>query len=125
MVILFLLIVELFLMVSMVTVVIPFAVGEISFRCVSNFLKVTKESLYLGIENAVAGNHVGDIGYAIQNYCESHGYGVVRELTGHGIGKEMHEDPPVPNYGRRGYWTSCLKKACAFAIEPMITMGDR
>ena len=76
-----------------------FCVGEVSQE-VRQLLKVTKESLYLGIEQATAGKRVGDIGDTVQTYCESHGYGVVRELTGHGIGKEMHEDPQVPNYGR-------------------------
>ena len=100
-----------------------FAVGEISSD-VKQLLKVTKESLYLGIEQAIAGNHLGDIGYAIQNHCQGFGYGVVRELTGHGIGKEMHEDPQVPNYGKRGYGTM-LKKGLCIAIEPMITLGNR
>ena len=100
-----------------------FAVGEISPE-VKQLLKVTKESLYLGIEQAVAGKRLGDIGYAVQSHCESHGYGVVREFVGHGIGREMHEDPCVPNYGRRGYGTQ-LKKGMCIAIEPMITLGDR
>ena len=100
-----------------------FAVGEISPE-VSQLLKVTKESLYIGIEQAVTGKRIGDIGYAIQTHCESYGYGVVREFVGHGIGREMHEDPCVPNYGRRGYGTM-LKKGMCLAIEPMITLGDR
>ena len=100
-----------------------FAVGEISPE-VRQLLKVTKESLYLGIEQAVAGKRLGDIGYAVQTHCESHGYGVVREFVGHGIGREMHEDPCVPNYGKRGYGTM-LKKGMCIAIEPMITLGDR
>lgn len=100
-----------------------FCVGEVSEE-VRKLLKVTKESLYLGIEQATAGKRVGDIGNAVQNYCESHGYGVVRELTGHGIGKEMHEDPQVPNYGRRGNG-ALLKSGMCIAIEPMITMGGR
>ena len=78
-----------------------FCVGEVAEET-KELLNVTKEALYLGIKEAVAGNHLGDIGYAIQQYCESRGYGVVRELTGHGIGKEMHEEHKVPNYGRRG-----------------------
>ena len=78
-----------------------FCVGEVS-QNVRNLLKTTKESLYKGIEMAVAGNHVGDIGDAVQTFCEKGGYGVVRELTGHGIGREMHEDPQIPNYGKRG-----------------------
>ena len=100
-----------------------FCVGEVSDD-VRQLLKTTKESLYLGIENAVAGKHVGDISYAVQSHCESQGYGIVRELTGHGIGREMHEDPPVPNYGRRGNGT-LLKAGMCIAIEPMVTMGDK
>ncbi len=100
-----------------------FCVGEVHPE-VKQLLSVTKQSLYLGIENAVAGNHVGDIGFSIQSYCESHGYGVVRELVGHGIGKAMHEDPPVPNFGRRGNGVM-LKEGMCIAIEPMITMGNR
>ena len=78
-----------------------FAVGEISQE-VQNLLDVTKQSLYLGIEQAVVGRRLGDISNTIQSHCEKNGYGVVREFVGHGIGKEMHEDPQVPNYGRRG-----------------------
>ena len=100
-----------------------FCVGEVSQE-VRQLLKITKESLYLGIEQATAGKRVGDIGDTVQTYCESHGYGVVRELTGHGIGKEMHEDPQVPNYGRRGNG-ALLKSGMCIAIEPMITMGNR
>ena len=100
-----------------------FPVGEISDD-VRKLLRTTKESLYLGIEQAVHGNHIGDIGSAVQEYCEAQGYGVVRELCGHGIGKKMHEDPQVPNYGRRGNGTK-LKAGMCIAIEPMITQGDR
>lgn len=100
-----------------------FPVGEISPE-VQKLLDVTKQSLYKGIELAVTGNRIGDIGYAVQNYCESYGYGVVRELTGHGIGRKMHEDPPVPNYGKRGNGVQ-LKSGMCIAIEPMITMGER
>ena len=100
-----------------------FAVGEISSD-VKQLLKVTKESLYLGIEQAVVGKHLGDIGYAVQSHCQQYGYGVVRELTGHGIGKDMHENPPVRNYGSRGSGI-LLKEGMCLAIEPMITMGDR
>lgn len=100
-----------------------FCVGEVSLE-VRQLLKTTKESLYLGIKAATAGHHVGDISYAVQSHCESHGYGVVRELTGHGIGTQMHEDPQVPNYGRRGNGVR-LKAGMCIAIEPMITMGDR
>lgn len=100
-----------------------FCVGDVAPE-VRQLLKVTKESLYKGIEKAVAGNHVGDIGEAVQTYCESFGYGVVRELTGHGIGREMHEDPAIPNYGKRGQG-AFLKEGMCIAIEPMITLGDR
>lgn len=100
-----------------------FPVGEVSDD-VSKLLHATKKSLYLGIEQAVAGKHVGDIGAAVQEYCEGCGYGVVRELTGHGIGKEMHEAPQIPNYGSKGNGVM-LKAGMCIAIEPMITMGDR
>ena len=100
-----------------------FCVGEVS-EDIRKLLRVTKEALYLGIENAVPGKRLGDIGYAIQQHCESNSYGVVREFVGHGIGKKMHEDPQVPNYGRRGYGAA-LKKGLCIAIEPMITLGDR
>lgn len=100
-----------------------FCVGEVSAE-IKKLLQVTKKSLYLGIENATAGKHLGDIGYAVQTYCEPNGYGVVRELTGHGIGREMHEDPSVPNYGSSGSGVM-LKAGMCIAIEPMITMGSR
>ena len=100
-----------------------FCVGEVSDE-VRNLLRVTKEALYIGIENAVQGKRLGDIGYAIQQHCEANSYGVVREFVGHGIGKKMHEDPQVPNYGKRGTGTM-LKKGLCIAIEPMITLGDR
>lgn len=100
-----------------------FCVGEVDEE-VRKLLKVTKEALYIGIQNAVLGKRLGDIGYAIQQHCESNYYGVVREFVGHGIGKEMHEDPQVPNYGKRGYGTA-LKKGLCIAIEPMITLGSR
>ena len=100
-----------------------FCVGEVSDE-IKQLLSTTKEALYKGIENAVAGRHLGDIGSAVQDHCEKKGYGVVRELTGHGIGREMHEDPQVPNYGRRGNGI-LLKSGMCLAIEPMITMGDR
>lgn len=100
-----------------------FCVGEISQE-VKELLKTTKEALYLGIEAAMSGHHIGDIGYAVESHCTAKGYGVVRELTGHGIGREMHEDPSVPNYGKRGNGVM-LKAGMCIAIEPMITMGDR
>ena len=100
-----------------------FCVGEVTDE-VKKLLKTTKESLYLGIENAIAGKHLGDISSAVQEHCEAQKYGIVRELTGHGIGREMHEDPQVPNYGRRGNGVM-LKAGMCIAIEPMITMGER
>lgn len=100
-----------------------FEVGEVA-EDVRHLLHVTKESLYLGINQAVAGKHLGDIGQTIQDHCEGFGYGIVRELTGHGIGKEMHEEPQVPNYGKRGQGKT-LKAGMCIAIEPMITMGKR
>ena len=100
-----------------------FCVGEVDEET-RRLLKTTKEALYVGIENAVHGKRVGDIGYAIQQYCESRSYGVVREFVGHGIGKEMHEEPQVPNYGKRGYG-ALLKRGMCIAIEPMITQGER
>lgn len=100
-----------------------FCVGEVSDD-VRQLLKTTKESLYLAIEQAQAGKHIGDISSAVQTHCEQKGYGIVRELTGHGIGKEMHEDPPIPNYGRRGNGTM-LKAGMCIAIEPMVTMGKK
>lgn len=98
-----------------------FEVGEVAPE-VKKLLKVTKECLYIGIEECRAGNRIGDIGFAIQQHAEKHGYGVVRELVGHGLGKEMHEEPQVPNYGRRGRGKK-IKEGLVIAIEPMINMG--
>ena len=100
-----------------------YEVGEVDAET-KQLLKVTKESLYKGIEQAVAGNRIGDIGYAIQQHAESFGYGVVRELVGHGVGENLHESPEVPNYGRRGRGVM-LKEGLVIAIEPMINMGTR
>lgn len=100
-----------------------FPVGEVKPE-VMQLLKTTKESLYLGIEQAVTGRRMGDIGYAIQNHCEKAGYSVVREFVGHGIGREMHEEPEVPNYGRRGNGI-VLKNGMILAIEPMICLGRK
>ena len=98
-----------------------FEVGEVSAE-VKQLLEVTKESLYRGIRAFKKGNRVGDIGHAIQSYCESFGYGVVRELVGHGLGKKLHEDPEVPNYGRKGRGKKLIE-GMTIAIEPMINMG--
>ena len=100
-----------------------FEVGEVLPE-VKRLLQITKESLYEGINSAVEGKRIGDVGHSIQSYCESNGYSVVRELVGHGIGKEMHEDPEVPNYGKKGYGT-LLKNGMCIAIEPMINMGKK
>ncbi len=98
-----------------------FAVGDID-KETKKLLDVTKQSLYIGIREFRAGNRVGDVGYAIQQFTESHGYGVVRELVGHGIGREMHEDPEMPNYGRRGKGKKFME-GMVVAIEPMINLG--
>lgn len=101
-----------------------FAIGNPGEEVI-RLIKVTKESLYKGIEKAVAGNRIGDIAYAIQEYTErNHGYGVVRELVGHGLGKNLHEDPQVPNYGKRGSGPK-LKEGLVLAIEPMINLGKK
>lgn len=98
-----------------------FEVGEVSPE-VKKLLKITKESLYVGIREFKKGKRVGDVGFAIQNYCEAHGYGVVRELVGHGLGKKMHEDPEMPNYGHRGKGKKFID-GMVIALEPMINMG--
>ena len=100
-----------------------FAVGEIAPE-VEKLLKITKESLYVGIREFKIGNRVGDVGYAIQQYCEAQGYGIVRELVGHGLGKTMHEDPEMPNYGRRGRGKKFIE-GMTVAIEPMINLGTK
>lgn len=100
-----------------------FEVGEVN-QDIKNLLKVTKESLLKGIEAAKAGNRIGDIGFVIQSHAEEHGYGVVRELVGHGLGKSLHESPEVPNYGKRGSGMK-LKEGLVLAIEPMINLGKR
>lgn len=100
-----------------------FPVGTIDEK-VARLLKVTKESLYKGIEAARGGKRVGDISNAVQSYCEHNGYSVVREMCGHGIGKSMHEDPEVPNFGRRGIGP-VLKPGMCICIEPMINLGSK
>lgn len=100
-----------------------FGVGEIKPE-VQKLLDVTKESLYVGIEQAVAGKRIGDLGYAVQAHAEKHGYGVVRELVGHGVGKDLHEAPEVPNYGKRGQGMMLLP-SLVIAIEPMINLGTK
>lgn len=98
-----------------------FEVGTVSPE-VKKLLEVTKECLNIGIQETRIGNRIGDIGYAIQQHAENNGYGVVRDLVGHGIGKSMHEDPQVPNYGRRGQGKK-IQEGLTIAIEPMINMG--
>jgi len=100
-----------------------FPVGEID-DARYQLCRTTKESLYLGIEACREGKRIGDIANAIQTYCEKRGYSVVREMCGHGIGKEMHEDPEVPNYGRRGTGP-VIRNGMCIAIEPMINMGSK
>ena len=100
-----------------------FPVGEVDAET-RKLLDVTKASLYKGIEAAVAGARTGDIGYAVQTYAESFGFSVVRELEGHGVGKEMHEEPGIPNYGRRGHGAR-LVDGMTICIEPMICAGGR
>lgn len=100
-----------------------FCVGEVAEET-KRLLKTTKEALYEGVREAIVGHRVGDIGHAVQSYCESRGYSVVRELVGHGIGKKMHEEPEVPNYGRKGNGT-LLRSGMCICIEPMINMGVR
>ena len=101
-----------------------FAMGDPG-KEVMQLIKVTKESLYKGIQKAIAGNRVGDISFAVQEHTEKkHGYGVVRELVGHGLGKNMHEDPQVPNYGKRGTGPK-MKEGLVLAIEPMINLGTK
>lgn len=98
-----------------------FAVGEVEPR-VRELLTTTKEALYLGIAQAVEGNRIGHIGNAVQEHCEKRGFSVVREMTGHGIGRKLHEEPAVPNYGRRGVGP-LIKEGMCIAIEPMINMA--
>lgn len=100
-----------------------FAAGKIS-ESAKRLCDVTEKSLYLGIEQAVAGNRIGDIASAIQTYCEDNGFGVVREYTGHGVGAKLHEDPNVPNFGTPGRGARLLP-GMVIAIEPMITEGDK
>lgn len=100
-----------------------YPIGEVSSE-VDDLLRVTKESLYKGIEQAKYGNRVGDIGYAVQQHVEQFGYTVVRELVGHGLGRNLHESPEVANYGKRGRGTK-LNNGLVIAIEPMINLGTK
>lgn len=100
-----------------------FAVGDVDPKVIE-LCKTTRESLYVGIEACRPGRRIGDIANAVQRYCEQRGYTVVREMTGHGIGRSMHESPDVPNYGRPGTG-ALLRNGMAICIEPMINMGSR
>ncbi len=100
-----------------------YPVGTVSDEVIQ-LLKVTKESLYKGIEQAVVGQRIGDIAFAVQDHVEKYGYGIVRELVGHGVGKHLHEGPEVPNYGKRGRGTK-LQDGLVIAIEPMVNLGTR
>lgn len=100
-----------------------FEVGEVSQE-IKKLLRITKESLDLAVEQTRAGNRIGDIGFAVQNHAESNGYGVVRELVGHGLGRSLHEKPEVPNYGKKGRGHK-MKPGLVLAIEPMINLGKK
>lgn len=100
-----------------------FGVGEIA-SSTEALLRVTKEALYKGIESTKVGNRIGDISYSVQSHCEAHGYTVVREMVGHGIGRNLHEEPQLPNYGRRGTGTK-IENGMVLCIEPMINLGVR
>lgn len=99
-----------------------FLVGNVSDSN-KKLVEITRQSLEIGIEKAVEGNHVNDIGNAVQTFIESHGYSIVRDLVGHGVGKKLHEDPPVPNYGKKGTGV-ILQAGMVLAIEPMVNMGS-
>ncbi len=100
-----------------------FTVGDVDKK-ITKLLEVTKESLYRGIEKLKVGNRIGDISSEIQNYTESHGYGVVRELVGHGLGKSLHEEPDIPNFGKENTGPK-IKNGLVVAIEPMINLGSK
>lgn len=100
-----------------------FCVGKVDEK-VKKLLEITKESLSLGIDSAQHGNRIGDIGFAIQQHCQKAGFSVVRKLVGHGVGRNLHEDPEVPNFGKKGQGV-LLKEGMVIAIEPMINMGNR
>lgn len=100
-----------------------FCVGEVADKTLK-LLRTTREALYKGIAAAVAGNRIGDIGYAVQQHCQAAGFSVVRDLVGHGVGHDMHEEPEVPNFGKRGQGI-VLKEGMVIAIEPMINMGTK
>ena len=98
-----------------------FKVGDVG-KEVESLLEITKESLYIGIKSLIPGNNVGDIGNSIQNFIRKYDYGIVKELVGHGLGRNLHEDPEIPNYGEKGKG-ALLKEGLVVAIEPMINLG--
>jgi methionyl aminopeptidase len=100
-----------------------FEVGEVT-ESVRKLLKITREALFLGVEKAIDGNRLGDVGFAVQQHSEKAGFSVVREMVGHGLGRHLHEEPEVPNYGNKGTGVK-LKKGMVICIEPMINMGKR
>ena len=100
-----------------------FEIGDIKPE-IKKLLSTTKEALYKGIEQAIEGRRIGDIGFAIQKHCEEAGFSVVREMVGHGVGRKLHEEPEVPNFGRRGYGSK-MRRGMVLAIEPMINYGKR
>ncbi|PNR89729.1 methionine aminopeptidase [Petrotoga sp. 9T1HF07.CasAA.8.2] len=99
-----------------------YIIGQVSER-EKELVEATKESLYMGIKKAVVGNTIGDIGYEVQTYIESKGFSVIREYVGHGVGRKLHEDPQIPNYGRQGRGPK-IRKNMTLAIEPMVSMGS-
>jgi methionyl aminopeptidase len=99
-----------------------YIIGQVSER-EKELVEATKESLYMGIKKAVVGNTIGDIGHEVQTYIESKGFSVMREYVGHGVGRKLHEDPQIPNYGRRGRGPK-IRKNMTLAIEPMVSMGS-
>ena len=98
-----------------------FLVGDVD-ESLKHLVKITEESLYKGIEQAIDGNNIGDIGYAIQTYCEQNNYSIVKDLVGHGIGRKLHEEPQIPNYGNKGQGAKIEIGMC-MAIEPMVNIG--
>jgi methionyl aminopeptidase len=100
-----------------------FKVGEVSSE-IDQLLDATKNSLYVGMDAMIENNRIGDIGNAIESYIKLHGYGIVRELVGHGLGENLHEEPEVPNYGRKGVG-KIIKNGLVLAIEPMINLGTQ
>lgn len=99
-----------------------YIIGQVSEK-EKELVEATKESLYMGIKKAVVGNTIGDIGYEVQTYIESKGFSVIREYVGHGVGRKLHEDPQIPNYGRQGRGPK-IRKNMTLAIEPMVSMGS-